>query len=447
MARLREDRGLFRVRDEDKEEFDREEVDQPRTLTGKRDTNRVRVKGRILKPVTDKTTGLRDDLLSTEQRRKKLGREKEVAAGKPIATSGSDEFIDKAAEEALSGPQRGLRKGAPFGGGVGAKQFGAGGVPDTGKPGGSFNVISSEAFTNPAFTGLGSGRNIARAVRKDFAEDQRQEAIEKDLQFRRNLRERKLLDDANLNLSGDLSLGELADRAARRNSARKTLRDRDASSAEIAQASAELDQERAIAQFEEFGRNQREQIKAQQDITEQQRERIDKQFERNQELLVNQLTDEESGLDNQALAAAQRFVSASGETLGNISAADAGKLSDFGALAANLSRATDGRFQPESLSELVASIGRIDEELLPEIFDSTDLELTDEKGAVLEQVNLDDVVTDARSRRALDEIQNARVERGELTNVRKSPTPFNIFFQRPDPRFTEARSLRQRNNG
>lgn len=304
-------------------------------------------------------------------------------------------------------------------------------------------TIPAESFVNPAFTGIRSGENIARAVRQDFERDQRQAEIDSDMEFRRNLRQRNLLDDANLRLSGDMTLTELADAASRRRSARTALREQDITDAELQASRAEQIQERDLEVMKERGRNLRKRLDPARAREERQREseaydRGIKRVERR-----TSFTDEEGKVVKNpgAVQKFEDFVSAEGLNVADMTPAQQNVLADFSFIADVIGRETDPSISLESPSEVMAVIGSINQDIWPF---SDDLEILDDEGKVRTSVALEELEGNPSAMRTIRTVIRDKVREGELTNEEIWPWLFS-FFQRPDEEFGQGRtSLRDR---
>lgn len=298
-------------------------------------------------------------------------------------------------------------------------------------------TIPSESFTNPAFTGFNSGKNIARAVKKDFEREQRQKAIDSDMEFRRNLRQRQLFDDANLRLGGDMTLTELADRAGRRRSARQALREQDVTAAERATSQATsqaaLAQTRQLEVMKERGRNLRERAGLSSEQAEREAERADNTLELNATSLIR---DNNGNLvdvhDPQLEARTRQIVASSGKLPGQMNDAELTKATNTAKTIRNIENATGNSI--ENFGELRDIIGFKSEDILSPFFDTTDLIFVNERGQEVNRANLNDVIQgDNAVRRQIDEIISDKVRHGEI-QVRVS-SPLSFLGQEADTDF------------
>jgi len=479
--------GRGRIFEDEEEEFV-----QPSTLTGRRDnkpkrSDKTRVKGRMLRPVRSGAFNDRDDLLSATQRRAKLSRAEELGQRGELLSEGAEEQTSEPQEQSserstpddmnlenlrraglserdiqnlrrqdieedtLGRPDGLKRRMTDFGdrgvtrdidtfenGGVSVVTTPGGlarrGVVNHNQSRGNVSTIPSESFTNPQFVGFNSGENIARAVRADFQREQTEEA-------ERRLRDRQLREDANLNLSGDMSLVELANAAARRRSARNTLRQREENQAAQQVAAQELAQERNLRLTEEQGRNRRAGLKARSELVGEQRKATAERRERNREILEGLHVDEEGNVNQQAVSNTLSFIEASNRDPGELNAGEVQKFSTFNTLKENINQ-NARKTVVENMSELRDSIGNIDKEVLNTVggflrsapisvltlgtsnlggrflqyLDETDVRLRNKRGQQTEQINLGDLARTPEQRRALLEIISDNIERGRETD-------------------------------
>ena len=305
------------------------------------------------------------------------------------------------------------------------------------------NTISSESFVGGggAYTGFVSPeqqRQREAGVRRDIEQERLDEARQSDMEWRRGLRQRRLLDEANLSLGSNLSLGELADRASRRRAARQTLRQQDVTAAERDIAAAQNQQELAIEMMKERGRDRRALLDEQSELSDREKELFDRNLSSLERLSTYTNDDGEQVVNQQAVQNALGFISGSGDKLANLSQAEVNKYVQFGQLANNITNASGGEFVPENLSELVGIVGAVDENLLPdllgqlgEVLDPDTVELLDEQGKEARDVALNRIANQPKLRRSLEEIINSKVIRGDLINARVKPFPMSLF-QEPD---------------
>lgn len=306
--------------------------------------------------------------------------------------------------------------------------------------GGTVTTIPSESFVNPAYTGIRSGENIARAVRKQFNQEQRQKAIDSDMEWRRNLRQRRLLDDANLRLSGDMSLTELADAASRRRAARTALREQEvlaseraSTAADIAQRQQAADQKARTEIMKERGRNLRERAGI-----ESEQEQLD--FDRANDYLDLKFTtvDPEGNevFNPQLKARTLQLISAAGKNPGNIKVDELDKIANTAQAITNIEGASG--ISIESMGELQRIIGFTDRELFEWAGDDPEIHLIDpDSGKLMGKVTVREAVRGSPAvRRLLKEAQQLQLELGNIPFTERQAYPRG-FGQRAHPDYNK----------